>query len=565
MEAPMVPLDQRTVVHVLRGGAERHPDRIAVRDAHEQLDYVRLLDRSARAGAALAALGVGSGDRVLIMLDNNVEHVLTWFGASCIAAVEVPVNTASMGPQLAFIANDCEARVLVIEAAYLPRLREVAGELMHLRHLVVRGDTTQAADLPFEVHPVSVLRDAEPGEVAALAPRDISGIMYTSGTTGTPKGVVVTHAQTYGRNGPLGPGSPQLGDTCLVTLPIYHVIGQCRGLYNALIAGGTTVLEDRFSASRFWDICREHGVTYVPLVGVMASYLLAQPPRDDDHDNPVQRIALGTTIPEVERFRERFGVPELYVSYGLTEAGGVLVGPAEADGCGSLREDFEARLVDEHDVPVGPGEVGELVLRPTEPWTTMVGYYKRPEETLARWRNLWLHTGDLMRRRDDGVYLFVGRLAERIRFRGENVSPAAVEAQIAAHPSVAECAVVGVDPSEPGAAAGDRDILAALVPAPGSTIDHVAMVDFLSTRLPYFSVPRFFRVIDALPRTDSTHRVQRGILAQAGVTGAWDRVAAGVRVGRDGSVSQSTNAAAPDPSDDPTPPGHERPDEGRQR
>lgn len=536
----LVALEQRTVVHQLRRGAQEQPGRVAVRDRRTALTYEQLLDRSARAGAALRGLGVGAGDTVLLMLDNDVEHVLSWFGAACAGAVEVPINTASMPPQIAFIANDCAASVLVVDERYVPRIREIAAQLPQVRHVIVRGDPSVAAGLPFTVHGAGLLVEPEPGPLAALSPGDPSGIMYTSGTTGPPKGVVVSHALTYGRNWPLGPGSPQPGDTVLVTLPIYHVIGQCRGLYNGLIAGGTVVLEERFSASRFWDVCREHDVSYATLVGVMASYLLAQQPRPDDADNPVQRVGLGTTIAEVEEFRQRFDVPELYVSYGLTEAGGVLAGPAEAEGCGYLREDFEARLVDEHDVEVGPGEAGELVLRPTEPWTTMSGYHNRPDATLERWRNLWLHTGDLMRRREDGMYVFAGRMAERIRHRGENVTPTVVEEQLLGHPCVRECAVVGIAAVEPGAAAGDNDILAAVVAEPGTELDCAELVEFLSSRVPYFAVPRFFRRLDALPRTDSTHRVQRRQIAADGHADAWDRVEHGVEVRRSAPARTGT-------------------------
>ena len=544
-----IPLEERTVVHVLRRGADRHPERVAVRDRHRELSYAQLLDHSARVGAGLTRLGVGSGDPVLLMLENNIEHVLTWFGASCIAAVEVPINTALMSPQVKFIANDCQARVIVVEEEYLPRLAAVADELPHLQHVVVRGDAEKARSLPFEVHAAADLEAEEPGDVVELAPWDVSGLMYTSGTTGTPKGVLVSHAQTFGRNGPLGEASPRTGDTTLVTLPLYHVIGQCRGLYNTLIAEGTAVLEDRFSASRFWDICRAHGVSYVPLVGVMASYLLAQPPRADDRDNPVERIGLGTTIPDVELFRERFGVPEMHVSYGLTEAGGVLVGPADPEGCGLLRDDFEARLVDENDVEVARGAVGELLLRPTESWTTMLGYYNRPEETAERWRNLWLHTGDLMRQRADGVYVFAGRKAERIRHKGENIYPGSVETELGAHPGVAECAVLGIPSQDPAASPGDQEILAVVVPHGGTSVDCGQLVEFLASRLPHFSVPRYFRVMERLPRTDSTQRVQRGVLADDGSRGSWDAVAAGVVVRRDGSVERRpARPAGPPPT-----------------
>ncbi len=560
--AVTAPLEQRTVAHVLRKGATEHPDRVAIRDEDGEVTYAELLDRSARAAAGLRELGVGPGDNVLLMLENSVDHAVCWFGTSCAGAVSVPLNTAYQTPQLVYVANHSEARVMVIDAEHVQRLLPAARELTHLEHVIVRhgaggrgaangqpgaeaaggqpgaelsGAAGEEADgpLPFTVHDLGLVRQAEPGAIADLAPWDPSGIMYTSGTTGEPKGVVVTHAQTYGRMLPLGPGSPQAGDISLVTLPIHHVIGQCRGLYNTLIAGGATVLQRRFSASRFWDACRKHGVTYVPLVGVMATYLLRQPPRPDDTDHGVLRICLGTTIAQVDEFRERFAVPDVHVSYGMTEAGGVMIGPAEATGCGWLRDDFEGRLVDEHDMEVPPGEVGELLLRPKEPWTVMAGYYKRPAETAEKWRNLWLHTGDLMRRRDDGNHIFVDRRAERIRHKGENVSPGEVEQQILAHPAVAECAVVGLSVSDlaSGEAAsstgevstGEQEILAVVVCAAGAAVEPAQLIEFLATRLPHFALPRYVRLVNELPRTDSTRRVRKGLLIEQGAAGAWDR------------------------------------------
>lgn len=531
----IAPLPERTVVHVLGHGADAYPDRPAVRDEGEALTYQQLRDSAAQFGGGLRELGVGPGDPVLLMLDNHVDHVLSWFGTNWVGGLEVPVNTAAMPPQLAFIANDCRASVLIVEEAYAPRVLATADQLRHIRHVVVRGDPAAAADGPWQVHDLAALRRQPAVPPVAAAPSDPCGIVYTSGTTGSPKGVLVSHAQTYGRNGPLRPGSPQPGDVCLVVLPLYHVLGQCRVLYNGLIAGGSVVLQPGFSASRFWDTCRRSGVTYTCLVGVMAQYLLAQPERADDRDHPVQRITLGTTIREIEEFRRRFGIPEAYVSYGLTEAGGVLVGPARPDGCGYLRDDFEAQLVDEHDLPVPDGEVGELVLRPREPWTTMLGYLNQPAETARKWRNLWLHTGDLMRRTEDGHYLFHGRRSESIRHKGENISPTSIEAELVRHPAVAECAAVGIH----GGDGGEAEILVAVVPAPGVSVEPVDLIEHLAAQLPAFAVPRYVRITDRLPRTDSTRRIQRSRLRELGTRDAWDRVTAGVVVGRGGTVSRT--------------------------
>lgn len=521
--ASLAGLQERTVLAVLERGAREHPDREAITDEERTVTYSELLASSRRLAGGLRGLGVGAGDTVALMLGNSLDHALAWFGCSLLNAAEVPLNTAFMAPQLSYVVGHCGAEVLIIEEGYLDRLRAVAGELPALKFVVVHGDPGAAGDLPFTAVGFGELASGPEIEPVRARPQDLLGILYTSGTTGMPKGVMVTQAQTYGRMWPLGPGAARPGDRTLVVLPIYHVIGQCRGLYNTLIAGGTAVLKPRFSASAFWDSCRESGITYVPLVGVMASYLLRQPPRENDRDHQVTHIALGTTSPEVAEFRERFGIREVTVSYGLTEVGGVLVGPAEPAGCGFLRPDFEGRLVDESDVEVPPGEVGELVLRPTEPWTVMAGYFKMPEETLSRWRNLWLHTGDLMTRREDGMYLFVARLADRIRVRGENVSPADVETHVAAHPNVAECAVIGLDSADGEAGAGEQEILAAVVAKDGAGIDPAELLSFLADRLPGFALPRYVAVLKALPRTDSTRRVQKNVIAARPRESFWDR------------------------------------------
>lgn len=526
----MIALDQRTVPAMLRRGARDWPEKPALVAADHHLTYAELLEQSMRVAGGLAVLGVEPGDAVALMLDNSIEHVLGWFGASCLNAAEIPLNTSFMPDQMSYAIAHSDARVLLIDVRYVERLVPIADRLVNLRAAVLCGDEARYEDedfsaLPFEVVPFSRLLACEPAAPVAVLPGDALGILYTSGTTGAPKGVVVSQAQTYGRMWPGGPGAPGHEDRTLVVLPIYHVIGQCRALYNTLIVGGTAVLAPRFSATNFWETCRQHSITFVPLVGVMVSYLLRQPASPSDVDHVVRHVALGTTSPELEAFRQRFAVREISMSYGLTEAGGVLVGDAEPSGCGYLRPDFEARLVDEYDREVGKGEIGELVLRPTEPWTTMTGYFKMPQETLGRWRNLWLHTGDLMWQRADEMFMFAGRSAERIRVRGENVSPSEVEHQIANLPGIAECAVVGIDAPDPGAAVGEQEILALIVAESGVELDFPDIAARLSEVLPRFAVPRFFRARTSLPRTEATQRVQRTMLATQDLRDVWDREA----------------------------------------
>ncbi len=529
MPAILPPLEERTVLHVLQRGMREAPDRPAIVDEHRSVTYREMLEEALRVGGGFAALGVGRQEPVILMLDNHTDHAMAWFGLSCIAAVEVPINVALLGEQLEHVIRDSGAKVMVIEDHYLERLEGLGDALSGMTHLVVRGgDPLKQHRLTPHTLGLAELAASEPVRPQECFPWDVSGVLYTSGTTGPAKGVLVTQAQTYGRMWPNGPGSPAPGDVTLVELPIYHVIGQCRGLYNSLISMGTAVILPHFSASTFWVTCRRYGVTYVPLVGVMGTYLLRQPPDQRDRDHPVQRICVGTTFLEVEEFRQRFGV-EVFSSYGLTEAGGVLVGRAEATGCGWPRPDVEARLVDEFDREVAAGDNGELVLRPTEPWTFMAGYHGQPDATVEKWRNLWLHTGDVMRQREDGQLVFVDRRADTIRRLGENISTFEVEHQILKHPSVAECAVVAVreDGQEP-------EVKAVLVPTAGHQIDPVQLTEWMVSRIPHYAIPRFLEFLAELPRTPSTQRVPKAELVARGREFAWDRLAAGLIVTRDG-------------------------------
>jgi len=539
MPSVLPPLEERTLLRVLEAGARDRPDQAALADEQRSLTYAEVLQESLRLGAGLMALGIGRQEPVILMLDNHVDHALSWFALSCQAAVEVPVNVALRGEQLAHVVRDSGAKVMIIEDHYLDRLAELTDGLGLLEHVVVRGRVPESGQLPFAVHSLDVVRTAAAMAPSDSHPWDISGVLYTSGTTGRAKGVLVTQAQTYGRMWPNGIGSPQPGDVTLVPLPIYHVIGQCRGLYNSMISGGTAVLLSSFHASTFWQTCRRYGITYVPLVGAMGTYLMRQPARPDDRDHPVQRICVGTTFPEVAAFSERFGV-EMFSSYGLTEAGGVLVGPAEATGCGWPRPDVEARLVDEQDRDVPPGDVGELVLRPSEPWTFMAGYHNQPQATVDKWRNLWLHTGDVMRQRADGQLVFVDRRVDTIRRSGENISTFEVEHQILMHPSVVQCAVVAV--AEEG---GEPEVKAVMVSRDGQELDPVELTEWMVSRIPYYAVPRYLEFLPDLPRTPSTQRVTKTELVRRGTRHAWDRLAAGLVVTRAGLRREEPHSADP--------------------
>lgn len=511
----LAPLAARTFTSVIAGHVARQPDRSAVRDPDRALGYGALFEEALAVGGGFDALGVGARDAVLLMLDNHLDSVVAWSALALTGRVEVPINTAYKGSILVHVINNSGARAIVVESGYLPLLAEVAQRLVRLEYVIVRGDPGDVALPPrLKVTAWNELPSVR-AQPAALQPWDLMGIMYTSGTTGPSKGVRVTHAHAYGYAAPAVLGRALKDDVSLVTLPLFHIGGQWAGVYNSLIAGGSSVVLPRFSATTYWDEVRRHGCTYTLLLGAMANFLFQQAARDDDTSHGMRHVLMVPVISQLDEFRRRFGIDWIGTAYGLTEGSTVLIAPtghARPGAVGMPRPDFQVRLVDEHDIEVPMGEVGELVIRTRDPWSVMDGYHDMPEATVAAWRNQWLHTGDALRIEPDGQYVFVDRMKDAMRRRGENVSSFEVEKEIMEHPAVLEAAVVAV-PSD----ATEDDILACVVLRPGMALAPDALLDFLDARLPYFMVPRYVDLMDELPKTP-TAKIRKQALRERGVT-----------------------------------------------
>ncbi len=257
---------------------------------------------------------------------------------------------------------------------------------------------------------------------------------------------------------------------------------------------------------------------------------MKQPPGPQDRDHPLRMAFLVPLSESGIVFSERFGV-EVYTLFNMTEIATPLISgrnPSRIGTCGRLREGVEARLVDEHDCEVPTGSVGKMILRMDCPWALSHGYNRDPEATANAWRNGWFHTGDAFRKHADGEFEFVDRLKDAIRRRGENISSFELEAVANTHPDVLETAAIPV-PSEHG----EDEVMIVAAPKPGCVLDPADLVDFLVPRVAYFMVPRYVRVVDALPKTP-TSKVQKALLRQAGRTAdTWDREAAGVILRRE--------------------------------
>ena len=520
-------LDNLVLGNVLAERADTHGGETFLKFHDGELTY-REVDRAAnRIAQGLAAHGVARGDHVAVMLPNSPEIVHVVFALARLGAVAVPVNTAYKGHLLQHVLDSSDASVVVLDGRYASQLAPVTGQLPGLRLAVVHGDASDRSPLdrlgcaavPFS----ALLGHGDEAPLVEVAFSDLQAIMYTSGTTGPSKGAMVPHSLALvcaiDSLRFVSGGS----HTIYCPLPLFHAAGLWDGMMSALVAGASLAVVERFSASRFWDDVRRFGAQTAMGVFSMIPILLNQPPRPDDRDNPLDTFYMGKSSLDVA-FYERFGARTVE-TYTSTEAGIATASPYGEWRIGSMgqahTERFDVAVVDEHDRPLGPGEAGELVLRPKQPYVITPGYYGRADATAACFRNLWFHTGDRAYVDADGYFYFVDRVADAIRRRGENISSFDIECEVNLHPSVLECAAIGV-PSE----LEEEEVKLVVVGRSGADLDEPALAAYCEERLPAFMVPRYIELVDELPRTP-TDKVAKHRLREAGEHGitaaTWDR------------------------------------------
>jgi crotonobetaine/carnitine-CoA ligase len=511
-----------TLPAVLDAAADRDPDHAYLHCDGRDVTTGETADASRRVAGALHRWGVRPGDRVAIMMANVPEFVAAWFGIVRAGAIEVPVHGAYRGPLLEHILGESGARVLICDADCVERLPGLA--LPALERVVVRGAAT--AELAIPVHD---LAEALAGDAHPDPPRvdatDVSCLLYTSGTTGPAKGVVLPHSANLA----LARANIDLmeytaADVLYTAFPLFHVNAKFTSVTSTLLSGARLVLDDRFSASGFWAAMRAHGVTSFNYMGSLLTILSKQPEGPLDRDHGVVRAYGGAVPPSLwGPFEERFGL-RLHEHYGMTEIGIALRNTRTVRRMGSIGRpapDYDVRVAGPEDVELAPGEVGEIQVRPRNPGVMLREYWARPDATIAAFANLWFHTGDRARRDEDGFFFYVDRLKDSIRRRGENVSAYDIEGVVDAFPGVVESAAYGV-PSD----LGEDDVMVVVVWAEAPRMD--ALIAHCREKLAAFSVPRYFRAIDALPKTPS-QRVQKFKLRDDGVTA--DTVDRGDRAG----------------------------------
>ena len=480
--------------------------------------------RAQRAAAGLRRLGVERGSHVLSWMPNEREAILGWFGANLLGAVYVPLNTAYRGAILRHAVALSDAKVLIAHASLLPRLEPESSSL--LEHVVCTGGPQPPMD-GVHVHAFDVME--QPGTAEAeqpVQPWDANYIILTSGTTGPSKAVVCTYIQAWA-GGAMAMDYFGTEDRLLANLPLFHVSG-VGAVMDRLIKGGTCVLYDGFKPESFWDTVRRFNITGCCLVGAMTRFLLNQPPSTRDRDHPLRAVITVPWNQDSLAVAQRFGI-QMHTAFNMTELATPIrsqANPPLLGTCGRVRPGVECRVVDQNDIEVAPGTVGELVVRTSRPWEITQGYYKNPQATVRAWRNGWFHTGDAFRRDEQGNFFFVDRMKDAIRRRGENISSFEVESEACAHPDVREAAAIPV-PSE----LGEDEVMLVVVPVT-DRLDPVALLRFMEPRVAAYMLPRYIRAVAELPKTP-TAKVEKHRLRSEGVTAdTWDREAHGVTVRR---------------------------------
>jgi len=503
--------DYHDLATLIRSKARKNGERPALRFPGRTLTYVELDRETDRFAAGLAEAGVERGDRVAALVYNRPEFALLWFALSKLGAVLVPLNTALKGELLRYELDDCQARSLVIEPSLLPVYEPIRASLTMAREWVTPGSDVEAT-LPDGMLPWSSLHSSlPPPSVDAPGPWDPAAILYTSGTTGPPKGAVIPHEKYLTTPREIGLRSELDSRSVLFTgLPLFHCNAQEMTTLTALLNDLTAAFDERFHATTYWETAARYGASHVSLLIAMVNVLYKQPAKPTDLGHGV-RVALtaGATKEVWPKFEARFGL-RIIELYGMTECGcTTLMNPPGAIRVGSVGTPLgfvDAEIVDDNDRPLPPGTPGELIVRPRRPFTMFLEYYRKPEKTVEAWRNLWFHTGDLMKRDADGYYYFLDRKKDVIRRRGENLAPYDVETVLNQHPSVFESVVVGV-PAE----IGEEDVKGFVQLKPGSQVTPEELFRFAADRLPFFMVPRYLEFIDEIPKT-ANQKAQRYLL-----------------------------------------------------
>jgi long-chain acyl-CoA synthetase len=501
---------------LLTESAARAPQLPAIRLGEVELSYAELDERSARLATVLGEKGVGPGDRVGVMLPNVPEFPVAYYGVLRAGAVVVPMNVLLKRREIAFYLEDSGAKLLLAWHGFVEEARAGAAEAATELLEVEPSAFPPASGAPSE--PTRSKRRTGT-EVVDTDEDDTAVILYTSGTTGKPKGAELTHLNLF-RNADVSSRTTceiAAGDVVLGALPLFHSFGQTVGMNASLKVGACLTLVPKFDPGEALATMQRDGVTHFYGVPTMFGALLHHPEREGFDTSSLRTcITGGASMPvEVLRgFEDAFGAVVLE-GYGLSETSPVACSnhpdrERKAGSIGTPIEGVEMRVVDEDEEEVGQGEVGEIVIRGHN---IMKGYWQRPEATAEAMRGGWFHSGDMARTDEDGYFYIVDRKKDLIIRGGYNVYPREVEEVLYEHPRIREAAVLGIPHDEWG-----EEIGAAVVLHEGEEVAPEEVSAYVKERIAAYKYPRLVWFLDDLPKGPTGKILKREIETPASVT-----------------------------------------------
>jgi crotonobetaine/carnitine-CoA ligase len=497
-------------------------------------DFNRLANQMAR---NLLSARVVKGTRVALLMDSSPDYLTLWFALSKIGAVEITINTAYIGEILRYQLALSEASVCIVDRKYLAAVRRIRDELPALESLIVRGSVPLAdgdeAESPADLRGFddALRRPADDSNLdVELAPDDLCGVIFTSGTTGLSKGVMLNnyflacHGHMYAEINDL-----RSDDVIFNFLPFFHMGAKFLAIA-PLVSGGAMRLQDRFRASSFLDDVVAHGITNFLGVGSILNILLTREAPSYPH---IRTIYAVPDPPDIhDELIRRFGCRITSV-YGNTESGLPVFRGVHDEyyprSAGRVSPYYDVIVADAEDNEVPPGTTGEILVRPRRPDVVSTGYMGDAARTLAARRNLWIHSGDLGHFDERGFLYFDDRKSDSIRRRGENISSFELESAVSVHPEIVEVAAIAA-PSE----LGEDEVCLLVQLRDDSRLTEEEVFAHCAETLPYFMVPRYVELVTNFPRTP-TAKVEKYRLRGAYPSPArWDRAEHGWTITRDG-------------------------------
>lgn len=511
------------------------PEHIAIEFQGDAISYQVFDDKVSEVAAGLIGMGLKHGDAGSIFMSNRPEYLFSWLGMNRAGVVTVFVNTAYKGAFLAYGIEHSESKIIFTEEKLLPELLALSPFPPALRFIVCLDSLPDQVPKGLNVRLLS-LHDlasiAVPNtKFPAVLDEQTAAISFTSGTTGKSKGAVtpgllsvmmgMEAANAFGLTS---------RDRLYTCMPLFHGMAQMTSVMASIYVGASLTLSAKFSVQRFWDEIREARATKFNLIGSMLHMLLSSPPSSRDRDHCVTRVFSAPAPADVlYRFEARFGI-HLIEGYGQTEIKNVLYNPILGRKVGSMGKPTASTILEVHDDKgnrVAPGVVGEIVYRPRQPNIMLKEYHRDPQATLFSMKDLWWHTGDLGSMDEDGFFYFADRKKDSIRRRGENISSHELEAVTALFPGIREVAAVATRSD-----IGEDEVMVVFECVGEGVFNFPALFQYCIDALPRYMVPRYYRIVEGLPRTENG-KIRKVVLREQGLTAdTWDYVAEGLSVPR---------------------------------